>query len=152
MSALSIELKRAHINYVIDIQGEITIETIPGAMAQILTNLVTNSIRHGYHPLEEGEKPQGGQPRGTITVRASRADGGQIRLTFCDDGIGMNETVLDKIFEPFFTTKRNQGGTGLGMPIVYNLVRQQLKGDISVRSKVGEGTCFDLTLPRRLSN
>lgn len=152
MSALSIELKRAHINYVIDIQGEITIETIPGAMAQILTNLVTNSIRHGYHPLEEGEKPQGGQPRGTITVRASRADGGQVRLTFCDDGIGMNETVLDKIFEPFFTTKRNQGGTGLGMPIVYNLVRQQLKGDISVRSKVGEGTCFDLTLPRRLSN
>ena len=150
MSALSIELKRAHINYTIDIDGDIAMDTIPGAMAQIFTNLVTNSIRHGYAPLLPGEVPSDGQPRGTISVRASRADGDNIRITFCDDGVGMDEATLQKIFEPFFTTKRNQGGTGLGMPIVYNLVRQQLKGDISVRSREAEGTCFELMLPRRV--
>ncbi len=62
----------------------------------------------------------------------------------------MDEDTLQRIFEPFFTTKRNQGGTGLGMPIVYNLVRQQLKGDITVRSQPGDGTCFELMLPRQL--
>ncbi|MCC5878532.1 MAG: DUF4154 domain-containing protein [Idiomarina sp.] len=150
MSALSIELKRAHINYTIDVDGEISMDTIPGAMAQIMTNLVTNSIRHGYAPVAKGETPSDGQPRGTISVRASRADGDNIRITFCDDGEGMDDPTLAKIFEPFFTTKRNQGGTGLGMPIVYNLVRQQLKGDITVRSRQGEGTCFELMLPRRV--
>ena len=150
MSALSIELKRAHINYTIDVDGDISMDTIPGAMAQIFTNLVTNSIRHGYAPLAPGEVPSDDQPRGTISVRANRADGDNIRITFCDDGVGMDNSTLEKIFEPFFTTKRNQGGTGLGMPIVYNLVRQQLKGDISVRSRETEGTCFELMLPRRI--
>lgn len=149
MSALSIEMKRAHINYTIDVDGDIEMDTIPGAMAQILTNLVTNSIRHGYKPMQEGEIDNG-QPRGTISVRATRAEGDQVRLTFCDDGIGMDDATLNKIFEPFFTTKRNQGGTGLGMPIVYNLVRQQLKGDITVNSRQDEGTCFELILPRRI--
>lgn len=150
MSALSIELKRAQMTYTLDIDGDITMHTIPGAMAQILTNLVTNSIRHGYAPAKEGDGHADGQPRGAISVRATRAEGDQVRITFCDDGMGMPPETLEKIFEPFFTTKRNQGGTGLGMPIVYNLVRQKLKGDISVRSKVGEGTCYDLLLPRRI--
>lgn len=149
MSALSIELKRAHISYTIDIDSDISMDTIPGAMAQILTNLVTNSIRHGYAALSPTDTSDS-QPRGTISVRASRADGDHIRLTFCDDGLGMDDTTLQKIFEPFFTTKRNLGGTGLGMPIVYNLVRLQLKGDINVRSQEKEGTCFELILPRRL--
>lgn len=150
MSALSIELKRAHISYSIDIDKEITMDTIPGAMAQIFTNLVTNSIRHGYPVIGPTEFYPDSEPRGTITIRASRADGGNVRLTFCDDGEGMSEDTLQRIFEPFFTTKRNQGGTGLGMPIVYNLVRQQLKGDITVRSQKGDGTCFELMLPRQL--
>lgn len=144
MSALSIELKRAHIEYRMDIKDEIEMDTIPGAMAQIMTNLVTNSIRHGYSA--EGTS----EHKGTISISASRADGDNVQLTFCDDGAGMNETTLQKIFEPFFTTKRNQGGTGLGMPIVYNLVRQQLKGDITVTSTPGAGTCFELILPRHL--
>lgn len=149
MSALSIELKRAQMTYTVDVDRQISMDTIPGAMAQIFTNLVTNSIRHGYHH-REGDQFHDGQPRGTISVRASLADGDQVRVTFCDDGEGMDAATLDQIFDPFFTTKRNQGGTGLGMPIVYNLVRQQLKGDISVRSTPGEGTCFELLLPRRI--
>lgn len=150
MSALSIELKRARVNYTIEIDKDISMDTIPGAMAQILTNLVTNSIRHAY-PSVAADSPLDSQPRGTISVHAKRADGDHIRLTFCDDGVGMNDATQQKIFEPFFTTKRNLGGTGLGMPIVYNLVRLQLKGDINVRSQENQGTCFELMLPRRLS-
>lgn len=149
MSALSIELKRAHIDFQIDVDGEIEMDTIPGAMAQILTNLVTNSIRHGY-PAMSTQDASDSDIRGTITIRAARADADYVRLSFCDDGNGMDDATLQKIFEPFFTTKRNQGGTGLGMPIVYNLVRQQLKGDITVSSTPGQGTCFELLLPRRV--
>ncbi|RUO28918.1 hypothetical protein CWE12_11555 [Aliidiomarina sedimenti] len=149
MSALSIELKRAHIDFQIDVDGEIEMDTIPGAMAQILTNLVTNSIRHGYAATSTQEAGDS-DIRGTITIRAARADADYVRLSFCDDGNGMDDATLQKIFEPFFTTKRNQGGTGLGMPIVYNLVRQQLKGDITVSSTPGQGTCFELLLPRRV--
>ncbi|MCL5256044.1 MAG: ATP-binding protein, partial [Gammaproteobacteria bacterium] len=69
---------------------------------------------------------------------------------FVDNGAGMDEVTLSKIFDPFFTTKRNEGGTGLGMPIVYNLVRQKLKGDITVASVEGEGTTFTLLLPRKV--
>lgn len=150
MSALSIELKRAQIDYKLSIDTDIEMDTIPGAMAQILTNLVTNSIRHGYPPPGKGEKLIPGESRGTISIQAQRADGDYVRMTFCDDGIGMDEITVQRIFEPFFTTKRNEGGTGLGMPIVYNLVRQQLKGDISVRSSAGNGSCFELLLPRRV--
>lgn len=150
MSALSIELKRAQITYTLDVESEIEMDTIPGAMAQILTNLVTNTIRHGYPLLINQDSLSMGQTRGTISIHAKRADADYIRLTFCDDGVGMDEVTVQRIFEPFFTTKRNEGGTGLGMPIVYNLVRQQLKGDISVRSTPGKGTCFELLLPRRV--
>lgn len=150
MSALSIELKRAKIDYQIDIDGTIEMDTIPGAMAQILTNLVTNSIRHGY--ADDNTAATENDIRGTITVRASRADADHVKVSFCDDGKGMDQATLQKIFEPFFTTKRNQGGTGLGMPIVYNLVRQKLKGDISVTSTPGQGTCFELLLPRRVKH
>lgn len=148
MSALSIELKRARVNYTIEIDKDISMDTIPGAMAQILTNLVTNSIRHAYPAVAADSNLDS---RGTISVRANRTDGDNIRLTFCDDGLGMDDATQQKIFEPFFTTKRNLGGTGLGMPIVYNLVRLQLKGDINVRSQENKGTCFELMLPRRLS-
>ncbi|RTE87612.1 MULTISPECIES: YfiR/HmsC family protein [Gammaproteobacteria] len=137
MSTLSIELRRAQIKYEILVDSKITMTTIPGAMAQIITNLTTNSIRHGF----EGST-------GTITLAAEPAPGDNIKITFKDNGSGMEPQVVQQVFEPFFTTKRNEGGTGLGMPIVYNLVRQKLNGDIKVESKPDEGTTFTLILPR----
>lgn len=139
MSTLSIEMRRAGVAYRIDIPSDIRMVTIPGAMAQIITNLVTNAIRHAFN-----------EPGGEITLSAETIAGNQVRITFSDNGAGMDERVLAKIFDPFFTTKRNEGGTGLGMPIVYNLVRQKLHGDITVKSKPGEGTSFFLALPRSL--
>lgn len=143
MSTLSIELRRAGIVYKVDIADDIPMTTIPGAMAQIITNLVTNAIRHAFHGRQADDKA-------VITLQADRIEGDQIRLRFVDNGAGMDEVTLSKIFDPFFTTKRNEGGTGLGMPIVYNLVRQKLKGDITVASNEGEGTTFTLLLPRKV--
>jgi len=143
MSTLSIELRRAGIVYKVDMADDIPMTTIPGAMAQIITNLVTNAIRHAFHGRQADDKA-------VITLQADRIEGDQIRLRFVDNGAGMDEVTLSKIFDPFFTTKRNEGGTGLGMPIVYNLVRQKLKGDITVASVEGEGTTFTLLLPRKV--
>ncbi|WP_113906473.1 YfiR/HmsC family protein [Aliidiomarina celeris] len=139
MSTLSIELRRAGVDYKIRVEKDIQMVTIPGAMAQIITNLTTNAIRHAFENRE-----------GTITIEAKMIQGDNVRLTFSDDGLGMSDDTLPKIFEPFFTTKRNVGGTGLGMPIVYNLVRQKMQGDISVKSNEGAGTQFILTFPRVL--
>jgi len=137
MSTLSIELRRVGIDYKIASEQNITMLTTPGAMAQIITNLTTNAIRHAFDGKE-----------GTITISAKKIPDDNILIQFCDNGAGMDEQTLTKLFDPFFTTKRNAGGTGLGMSIVYNLVRQKLHGDISVTSNLGKGTCFTLTMPR----
>lgn len=139
MSTLSIELRRAGISYEINIPKDIRMVTIPGAMAQIITNLVTNSIRHAFT-----------EPGGELRLEAETIEGNQVRLKFIDNGKGMNNETLLQVFDPFFTTKRNEGGTGLGMSIVYNLVRQKLRGDITVKSNEGKGTTFILVLPMSL--
>lgn len=137
MSTLSIELRKSQVEALLDVEDEISMTTIPGAMAQILTNLVTNSIRHAFD--EDG---------GEIRISAYKAEGNRVIIKFSDNGKGMNAETLQRMFDPFFTTKRNQGGTGLGMPIVYNLVRQKLHGDIEVESTPDKGTTFTLNLPR----
>ena len=65
-----------------------------------------------------------------------------------DDGVGMSEETQRRAFDPFFTTRRNEGGTGLGLHIVYNLVTQQLGGRLTFESKLGWGTTFRISIPR----
>ena len=75
---------------------------------------------------------------------------GDIEICYSDDGCGMDEEAREKIFEPFFTTKRGAGGSGLGMHIVFNLVSQQLKGQVEVLSALGEGTEVRIRFPSGL--
>lgn len=103
-------------------------ETAPGALYQIVSNLVMNSLVHGFVD---------GRP-GRIVVTVDR-DGDEIVIGYRDDGIGMDEATRARIFDPFFTTRRGQGGSGLGMHIVYNLVTQSLGGTIRVDSSAGQG-------------
>ena len=112
-------------------------ETYPGALAQIITNLVINSLNHAY---QTGEK---GQLRFHITEEQDK-----VNIEYSDDGCGIPPENLTKIFEPFFTTARNQGGTGLGLHIVYNLVTQKIQGKIDVKSEVNLGTIFIIALPK----
>ncbi|WP_247687238.1 sensor histidine kinase [Pseudoalteromonas luteoviolacea] len=115
---------------------EINVNTYPGALYQILTNLYNNTILHGFEGKDEGE----------VSVNIQQLEGCW-SLTYKDDGIGMNERNLNTLFDPFVTTKRNQGGCGLGMHIVYNLVTQLLKGEISAWSKPSKGLEIKLKVP-----
>lgn len=117
----------------------ILINSYPGAFAQIITNLVTNSLTHAYPTNQSGYLQ--------LDVRQQSQ---QIIIQYRDDGCGIRAQHLDNIFEPFFTTNREGGGSGLGMHIVYNLVTQKLQGTIKVASQVNLGTIFTITLPLSL--
>jgi C4-dicarboxylate-specific signal transduction histidine kinase len=136
MSSLHPSLKRTQ--HVVDIQVPegVTLETYPGALYQIIVNFVLNSLMHGFP----------GRNDGHITISAQR-NGEQVVLRYRDDGVGMPDEVRKKIFEPFFTTRRGEGGSGLGMHIVWNLATQLLKGTIVVESAPGAGTAFELRFP-----
>jgi len=104
-----------------------------GALAQILTNLIMNSLIHGVVDVEHG----------SIDI-AIHKSGKNICLTYADNGVGMPQDTLERIFEPFYTTRRGQGGSGLGTHLVYNLVTQALHGTILATSKLGEGLQFEI--------
>jgi len=140
MSTLSAEMKRYRVNYHYHGESEFIVTTIPGALAQVLTNLVTNALKHAFE----------GKTSGNLTIELLKSVDGKAVLTIKDDGCGMNQHVLDNIFEPFFTTKRNSGGTGLGMNIVYNIISQKLQGTIKIESAPEQGARFNITLPAQL--
>lgn len=121
----------------LDIKGCKSWETYPGALTQIITNLVSNSIIHGFENREGGN----------IVLKAEDKED-FIVIEFRDDGIGINAENLNYIFEPFYTTKQNRGGTGLGLNIVYNLVVQKFNGDVKCISEIGKGTTFYIRLRR----
>jgi signal transduction histidine kinase len=112
------------------------IETDRGKLQQILVNLVNNA----FHAVDNGC---------ILDIEASPVGADKVRITISDNGCGMPEENLPKIFEPFFTTKEGNKGTGLGLAITYGLIKK-LHGDISVKSKVDEGTTFTITLPARI--
>jgi predicted ATPase/signal transduction histidine kinase len=134
--SLAPKLKQTPHTLIVVGDENIIIDSYAGALAQIMTNLVINSLTHAY-PKEEA-----GQLRFDI-----HREGEQVKIVYSDDGSGIEAANLGKIFEPFFTTARHRGGTGLGLNIVYNLVTQKLQGTISVHSEVGLGTQFMITLP-----
>jgi signal transduction histidine kinase len=106
-------------------------------VGQVLSNLINNAMLHAFE----------GRTHGTIRLRAEALDTGQVQLEFSDDGVGMSARTLHQIFDPFFTTKMGQGGSGLGMNIVYNIVTGVLHGTIAIQSERGLGTTVTLVLP-----
>lgn len=135
---LSLNSKFKNTNYRINVQcpKEITLTSYPGAISQILTNLLMNSLIHGFEGVDSGE----------IKIDISERMG-EIQLIYKDTGIGIKSEHIAKIFDPFFTTKRGQGGSGLGMNILYNLVTQTLEGSVSCESEEGMGTKFIISFP-----
>jgi predicted ATPase/signal transduction histidine kinase len=125
----------------IEIKGDtkIAIDSYPGALSQVVTNLLMNSLIHAYEPGESGQ-----------LVFDWQQEGSRLSFEYSDDGKGIPPENLSKIFEPFFTTKRGQGGSGLGLHIVYNLVTQKLLGEVECKSKVGVGTKFIIKLPLQI--
>ena len=113
-------------------------DTYPGLLAQVLTNLVTNALVHGFDEGAEGE----------IAIRAWLEGGDWVHIECANNGKVIPPDDINKIFEPFFTTRRSTGGTGLGLNIVFNIVTQKLGGSITVTSKAGEDTRFTVRIPR----
>ncbi len=136
LTSLGPVLKKSPHRVHVDCPDALQINTFPGALYQIISNLVMNSLTHGFSP---------GTP-GQISVLARR-DEGMVVLRYHDNGKGMSDDVRAQIFEPFFTTRRGEGGSGLGMHVVYNLVTQLLKGSIRVESAPGAGATFEILLP-----
>ena len=134
--SLTPELKRT--KHTLSIEGDetISLNSYPGALSQVITNLVMNSITHAY---QEGEV-------GHLNLKVTQQPE-HVRIAYSDDGCGIPPEHLPKIFDPFFTTARNRGGSGLGLHIVYNLVSQTLKGSIHCESQVGVGSNFIIQLP-----
>ena len=137
LNSLRPKFKNTALSLTVEGEDNIKMETYPGALAQIITNLVINSLNHAYQP---GEK---GLLRFQVTQETDK-----VIIEYSDDGCGIPPENLTKIFEPFFTTARNQGGTGLGLHIVYNLVTQKIQGKIDVKSEVNLGTIFIIALPK----
>ncbi|MEO5364271.1 MAG: hybrid sensor histidine kinase/response regulator [Magnetococcus sp. DMHC-8] len=126
--------------YTVDIQCDETLEifSTPGAIAQVFTNLIMNSLIHGFDDRESG----------AIHIDVTQV-GEQLHFHYRDDGKGIAQEHMGKIFDPFFTTKRHQGSTGLGLNILFNLVEQNLGGTITCESQPGQGVLFVIVLPIR---
>ena len=137
ITSLRPRLKKTKLEVKIECDLALTLETYPGSISQIITNLILNSILHAYKPQESGQ----------ILLQAFQ-DSSKCHIIYSDNGRGMTHEENRRVFEPFFTTKRSEGGTGLGMHIIFNLVEHQLKGKITCSSKLGQGARFHIALPR----
>ena len=133
------QLKRLPLSVTVDCPESLKIDGQPGLLEQLLTNLLMNSITHGFAQCEKS---------GEIRIDAQR-QGDKLILNYADTGVGMSPDVLERLFEPFFTTRRGEGGSGLGMYICHNIVKAQLGGTISCQSQVGHGVHFVITVPAR---
>jgi signal transduction histidine kinase len=131
-------LKKASIALSVDVPEGLVIDGYPGSYGQILTNLFLNAANHAFADGRSGAISISARPRGHE----------DIEIVFADNGAGMTPDVQRQAFDPFFTTRRNQGGTGLGLHIVYNLVTQQLGGQMMLDSSLGQGTTFRIIMPR----
>ncbi|MGA1932394.1 ATP-binding protein [Arcobacter sp. YIC-464] len=124
-------IKKNHVIVNIDTDEDIELYSYPGYFSQIITNLLINSIKHGFKDMNDGE----------IYI-CLKKENNQLLINYKDNGKGIKEEHLTKIFEPFFTTNRDSGSTGLGLNIIYNIITSKLNGTITCNSKENEGVEF----------
>lgn len=129
--------KRGSHEVFVEGDSSLMIESNPGAISQIVTNLVMNSVIHAFDEIKSGR----------IIIHITEEQD-SIRVLYTDNGKGMSEEQLKRVFEAFYTTTRDSGGSGLGMYMVYNLVTEKLKGEVKCFSELGKGIQVDIYLPR----
>ncbi|MET3105740.1 two-component system NtrC family sensor kinase [Oxalobacteraceae bacterium GrIS 2.11] len=121
---------------VLDIPTDIQLDSYPGPLGQVFTNLINNSVTHGFHDRNYGN----------MRI-AAQLMGNKVNMTFSDDGHGIPPEILHRIYEPFFTTRFGKGGSGLGLSITYNIVTNVLGGEIIAHSEPNQGCTFTITVP-----
>ncbi|TVT47355.1 MAG: PAS domain S-box protein [Denitromonas halophila] len=137
-AALKPLLREGGHDITVDMPPDLALESYPGPLEQVITNLVGNSITHGF----------AGRTRGRIVVSAEALSDASLCLSYTDDGHGIAPALLDRVFDPFFTTRMGEGGSGLGLYIVFNLVTGVLGGTVSIQSAPGDGVRVEMRLPR----
>lgn len=130
------KLKSSKTQVSVQCEENLQIRCPAGAISQIFTNLILNSVVHGFDERDSGE----------IQIDI-KYDDGKVKIDYEDNGKGISQEHLDRLFDPFFTTKRGQGGSGLGTHIMYNLVTKTLNGEIQAKSTPGEGLYYHIEFP-----
>lgn len=133
-------LKKTPYKIHIACSDDLIVESKAGPINQIMINLIMNSIIHGFEGMGEGD----------INIKIELIENSKVKIDFVDNGKGIPEQLCKRIFDPFVTTKRGQGGSGLGMHLVYNLVTQGLNGSISIVSEEDHGVHFSIMFPVKI--
>ena len=131
-------LRKHRLTLNVECEPNLTMNSYPGPYGQVLTNLFLNSVAHAF--------PDG--RAGTVDIKVRAAGNDYVEIIFADDGCGMSLDVRRRAFDPFFTTRRDQGGTGLGLHIVYSIVTNRMGGRLDLDSQPGRGTRVQIVLPR----
>lgn len=133
---LNSSLRKTPFTLELDIPADIELDSYPGPLGQVFTNLVNNAVSHGLDGCTEGH----------MRCMAQR-QGDHVLIVFEDNGKGIPPEIIKRIFEPFFTTKFGQGGSGLGLSITFNIITNVLGGEIRVTSTAGQGARFEISIP-----
>lgn len=142
LSTMAPSIGRKPHKVVCDVPANITLDSRPGALGQVVINIINNAYLHAFEEISNGILHISAKQIGNAE------DGeAQVEIVFSDNGVGISPENLARLTEAFFSTKIGRGGTGLGMSIVENLVCKALKGKLAVESTVGVGTKFSITLP-----
>ena len=135
-------IRKQNLTLTVETEPGLIMNSYPGPYGQVLTNLFLNSVAHAF--------PGGAAGEVRIQVRASGED--HVEILYSDNGCGMTPEIRRRAFDPFFTTRRDEGGTGLGLHIVYSIVTSRLGGQIHLDSEPGKGTRVQMILPRNAPN
>ncbi|MCG7531250.1 ATP-binding protein [Psychrobium sp. MM17-31] len=141
ITSLQPKLKRTQHKIEVFGDEDIVLHCRAGALSQMFTNLILNSIVHAFDGIDKG-----------VMTFEFKVDSDTVYINYKDNGNGISEDNLAMLFEPFFTTKRGQGGSGLGTHILYNIVTQSFNGEISARSAAGEGLEYAISFPIKQQN
>ncbi len=136
LATLAPSLRQKPYRVTTEIPKNVPMDSLPGALGQIIINLVNNAYLHAFEGRDTGE----------LRITAEK-EKDAVKLCVSDNGSGIGAESLEHIFEPFFSSKIGRGGTGLGLAIVKNLACKSMGGTLNVESSLGVGTTFTLTLP-----
>ncbi len=121
---------------IIDCHESIIISSYPDALKQVILNLLSNSVIHGFKKADAG----------VISIKVFQNDDTYI-INYKDNGVGISTEYQKVMFEPFETTRRGAGSSGLGMLLVYNLITQVIRGNIQIDETVPKGVSFNISIP-----
>ncbi|SHO55965.1 sensor histidine kinase [Vibrio quintilis] len=141
LSSLHPETRKIPVHPAISGDTSLEMNSLPGVLTQVISNLVLNSVNHAFEDCK--------QPEVHISFYEEKEN---IIFIYTDNGSGIPKELHQRIFEPFFTTKRGKGGSGLGLNLVFNLIRQKLKGHLDFKSEPGQGVHYTLTIPKELNS